>query len=312
MLSAQRSLRAAGARARRAPGAARVPRCGAAARGAGGGQIRRARPPVLTPPHPVRRASGPSRRANRPSYPGQKVGANECAVGRGAARTRHAARCAPHAPKRLAPAQAARAALSPPPPPAPAARRRHAQLPGPRPPVQPAGARRPRPQAPRRTLLAAATLPLRRAPRPLRPPPPPAQLASLKAAAQDFLDSVLAQLRERAAGGGGGGGPGALGDTAALRAKIEHAIEASARPRGASLRRACAPFPRPHPLAPSPPSSAPSAAPPPPATPPPATPPPRPRPPAPAGDAVRPRGARRRGAPPRARGARGGARAVHR
>jgi hypothetical protein len=38
------------------------------------------------------------------------------------------------------------------------------------------------------------------------------------------MDSVLQQLREKAAAGGGGGGPGKI-DTKQLRAKIEHAIK---------------------------------------------------------------------------------------
>lgn len=54
------------------------------------------------------------------------------------------------------------------------------------------------------------------------------QLSSLKAAAQEFMDQVLTQLRDKAAAGGGGSGPGEL-DTKQLRAKIEHAIEVCTR-----------------------------------------------------------------------------------
>ncbi|GBF91390.1 ATPase [Raphidocelis subcapitata] len=50
------------------------------------------------------------------------------------------------------------------------------------------------------------------------------QLTSLKAAAQEYMDSVLGQLREKAAGGGGGGGAPGQVDTRQLRTKIEHAI----------------------------------------------------------------------------------------
>jgi hypothetical protein len=64
-----------------------------------------------------------------------------------------------------------------------------------------------------------------------------AQLSSLKSAAQEFMDAVLTQLRERVAAergaaGGSGSGSGSSADGGSgidarqLRAKIEHAIEA--------------------------------------------------------------------------------------